>query len=113
MSNGKSTTWRSQIAPIVARLVEEARALGLTGRAVLKHVRAGRPYWVRTEGVYSYRVWLHEIESQVRGVSLPISAAARRRARAGPDLQPGQLRLFDQTREPPQPEGGQPSTPAA
>jgi len=60
--------WRAEAAKVVQAAIETGEARGLTGPALLRHVRQAYPFGERRN--HPYKIWLSEVNRQL-GRSTP------------------------------------------
>lgn len=85
MSRSRSS-WRDHIRPLVAAAIEEGRSQGLDGKALELFMRGKG----RGPTSWGYKVWLSEVDEQLRDGR----TRKRRQARKRAEREPGQGLLF-------------------
>jgi hypothetical protein len=57
-------TWRVLARPLVAKAIEEGRALGLDDKAIAKYVRDRFPWG--EQATHAHKIWSSEVRMQLR-----------------------------------------------
>jgi hypothetical protein len=86
---GPASPWRIRARLVILAALAAGRERGLAGRDLERYVRGHYPFGPRSG--WPYKVWLHELNGQVRGLWRPVGKRSRRPRPGGPI----QLDLFD------------------
>lgn len=61
-----TSQWRDHSRVVIGEAIEEAKAKGLEGQAIARHVSAAYPFGERA--MHPYKIWLDEMDKQLRRI---------------------------------------------